>query len=138
MSVGRSVCRVMHSFDDPHVAPYWPSWPSFLSFLCFSFFLCLFSAFALLPFSFAVGDMRNEVRLRLEFHFLRHLTEGRKINARVLVSSAEKREAQNWPVFFSCFWCRREYFFSLPIHRHRQVNHLIKGVVVVQKRKSRE
>merc|ERR1712074_416904 len=83
----------------------------FLSFLCFSFFLCLFSAFALLPFSFAIGDMRNEVRLRLEFHFLRHLTEGRKINARVLVTSAEKREAQNWPVFFSCFWCRREYLF---------------------------
>ena len=21
------VCRVTHSFDDPHVAPYWPTWP---------------------------------------------------------------------------------------------------------------
>ena len=25
--VGRSVGRVTHSFDDPHVAPYWPTWP---------------------------------------------------------------------------------------------------------------
>ena len=25
-SVGLSV---MHSFDDPHVAPYWPTWPCF-------------------------------------------------------------------------------------------------------------
>ena len=24
-----SVCRVTHSFDDPHVAPYWPTWPCF-------------------------------------------------------------------------------------------------------------
>ena len=24
------VCRVTHSFDDPHVAPYWPTWPCFL------------------------------------------------------------------------------------------------------------
>ena len=22
-----SVGRVTHSFDDPHVAPYWPTWP---------------------------------------------------------------------------------------------------------------
>ena len=28
--VGRSVCGVAHSFDDPHVAPYWPTWPCFL------------------------------------------------------------------------------------------------------------
>ena len=28
-SVGRSVGQVTHSFDDPHVAPYWPSWPCF-------------------------------------------------------------------------------------------------------------
>ena len=30
--VGRSVClclSVTHSFDDPHVAPYWPTWPCF-------------------------------------------------------------------------------------------------------------
>ena len=26
-SVGLSVGRVTHSFDDPHVAPYWPTWP---------------------------------------------------------------------------------------------------------------
>ena len=25
--VGWLVGRVMHSFDDPHVAPYWPTWP---------------------------------------------------------------------------------------------------------------
>ena len=25
-----SVGRVTHSFDDPHVAPYWPTWPCFL------------------------------------------------------------------------------------------------------------
>ena len=25
LSVGRSVGRVTHSFDDPHVAPYWPT-----------------------------------------------------------------------------------------------------------------
>ena len=25
--VGRTVGRVTHSFDDPHVAPYWPTWP---------------------------------------------------------------------------------------------------------------
>ena len=25
--VGRSVGRVTHSFDDQHVAPYWPTWP---------------------------------------------------------------------------------------------------------------
>ena len=25
--VGWSVCRVKHSFDDPHAAPYWPTWP---------------------------------------------------------------------------------------------------------------
>ena len=24
---GRSVCGVTHLFDDPHVAPYWPTWP---------------------------------------------------------------------------------------------------------------
>ena len=30
--VGRSVgWSVTHSFDDPHVAPYWPSWPGYLS-----------------------------------------------------------------------------------------------------------
>ena len=30
MSVGLSVGRsVTHSFDDPHVAPYWPTWPCF-------------------------------------------------------------------------------------------------------------
>ena len=30
-SVGRSVClSVTHSFDDQHVAPYWPTWPCFL------------------------------------------------------------------------------------------------------------
>ena len=23
------VCRVTHSFDDPHVAPYWPTWPCY-------------------------------------------------------------------------------------------------------------
>ena len=29
-SVGQSVGRsVTHSFDDPHVAPYWPTWPCF-------------------------------------------------------------------------------------------------------------
>ena len=28
--VGRSVGRVTHSFDDPHVAPYWPTWPCFV------------------------------------------------------------------------------------------------------------
>ena len=27
MSVGWLVGRVRHSFDDPHVAPYWPTWP---------------------------------------------------------------------------------------------------------------
>jgi len=27
--VGLSVGRVTHSFDDPHVAPYWPPWPCF-------------------------------------------------------------------------------------------------------------
>ena len=26
-SVGLLVGRVTHSFDDPHVAPYWPTWP---------------------------------------------------------------------------------------------------------------
>ena len=26
-SVGRLVGRVTHLFDDPHVAPYWPTWP---------------------------------------------------------------------------------------------------------------
>ena len=26
-SAGRSISRVTHSFDDPHVAPYWPTWP---------------------------------------------------------------------------------------------------------------
>ena len=26
-----SVGRVTHSFDDPHVAPYWPTWPCFLA-----------------------------------------------------------------------------------------------------------
>ena len=25
--VGWLVGRVTHSFDDPHVAPYWPTWP---------------------------------------------------------------------------------------------------------------
>ena len=34
MSVGRSVGRlvslsVTHSFDDPYVAPYWPTWPCY-------------------------------------------------------------------------------------------------------------
>ena len=29
------VSRVTHSFDDPHVAPYWPTWPCFQS--CYSF-----------------------------------------------------------------------------------------------------
>ena len=29
MSVGWSVGRVTHSFDDPHVAPYWFTWPCF-------------------------------------------------------------------------------------------------------------
>ena len=28
-SVGWSVGRVTHSFNDPHVAPYWPTWPCF-------------------------------------------------------------------------------------------------------------
>ena len=29
-SVGRLVClSVTHSFDDPHVAPYWPTWPCY-------------------------------------------------------------------------------------------------------------
>ena len=28
--VGRSVGRVTHSFDDPHVAPYWATWPCLL------------------------------------------------------------------------------------------------------------
>ena len=28
-SVGLSVGRVTHSFNDPHVAPYWPTWPCF-------------------------------------------------------------------------------------------------------------
>ena len=31
-SVDRSVVRVTHLFDDPHVAPHWPTWPGFLSF----------------------------------------------------------------------------------------------------------
>ena len=26
------VCWVTHSFDDPHVAPYWPTWPCFSRF----------------------------------------------------------------------------------------------------------
>ena len=30
MSVGRSVGRVTHSFDDPHGTPYWPTWSFFL------------------------------------------------------------------------------------------------------------
>ena len=43
-SVGSSDCRVTHSFDDPHVAPYWPFWPcSFLSFF-FPFSLSFFPA----------------------------------------------------------------------------------------------
>ena len=30
MSVGRLVgWLVTHSFDDPHVAPYWPTWPCY-------------------------------------------------------------------------------------------------------------
>ena len=30
--VGLSVCLlVTHSFDDPHVAPYWPTWPCYLT-----------------------------------------------------------------------------------------------------------
>ena len=33
MSVGLLVCRVTHSFDNPHAAPYWPTWPCFTSFL---------------------------------------------------------------------------------------------------------
>ena len=33
--VGRSVGRVTHSFDNPHVAPYWPTWPcSFMNVFC--------------------------------------------------------------------------------------------------------
>ena len=32
-SVGLSVFGVTHSFDDPHVAPYWPTWPCYLN-LC--------------------------------------------------------------------------------------------------------
>ena len=28
-SVCLSVCGVTHSFDDPHVASYWPTWPCF-------------------------------------------------------------------------------------------------------------
>ena len=41
LSVGLSVCRlVTHSFDDPHVAPYWPTWPcSLYFFLSFHFSL---------------------------------------------------------------------------------------------------
>ena len=40
-SVGRSVT---HSFDDPHVAPYWPTWPCFsLALLLFSFKFFFFS-----------------------------------------------------------------------------------------------
>ena len=30
LSVGWSVGRVTRSFDDPHVAPYWPTWPCYL------------------------------------------------------------------------------------------------------------
>ena len=32
LSIGWLVCRVTHSFDDPHVAPYWPTWPCLLVF----------------------------------------------------------------------------------------------------------
>ena len=31
-SVGWLVGRVTHSFDDPHVAPYWPTWPGWPGF----------------------------------------------------------------------------------------------------------
>ena len=30
-SVGRSVGRVKHLFDDPPGAPYWPTWPCFFA-----------------------------------------------------------------------------------------------------------
>ena len=29
-SVGWSIIRVTHLFDNPHVAPYWPTWPCFV------------------------------------------------------------------------------------------------------------
>ena len=33
--VGRSVgWLVTHLFNDPHVAPYWPTWPCLLDFRC--------------------------------------------------------------------------------------------------------
>ena len=48
-SVGRSVGWVTHSFDDPHVAPYWPTWPcsipSFLPSAPFSPFSPISSVF---------------------------------------------------------------------------------------------
>ena len=39
LSVCQSVClSVTHSFDDPHVAPYWPSWPCFFHTLFSQFY----------------------------------------------------------------------------------------------------
>ena len=43
-SVGRSVCWVTHSFDDPHVAPYWPTRPCYYIALCRLLFASSFSA----------------------------------------------------------------------------------------------
>ena len=34
-SVGLSVFGVAHSFDDPHVALYWPTWPTLLKLMLF-------------------------------------------------------------------------------------------------------
>ena len=63
-SVRRSVCwLVTHSFDDPHVAPYWPTWPCFLyrsillpflefslyCHVCLSLFVCFCFFHFLLP-----------------------------------------------------------------------------------------
>ena len=48
--VGQSVGGVTHSFNDPHVAPYWPTWPCFLSLFLSSVLPFLLSFFTSLLF----------------------------------------------------------------------------------------
>ena len=46
--VGWLVGWVTHSFDDPHVAPYWPTWP------CYYISLCFFSSLSISFFFIAI------------------------------------------------------------------------------------
>ena len=74
-SVGRFVgwsvgLLVTHSFDDPHVAPYWPIWPcSFFRFLFIScFFLSFFGELTFWYFRNEFGsDMKSGTSFRLVF-----------------------------------------------------------------------